>query len=122
MSILRMPAEWAPLIRTKGDTAGLLHGTGTASRGGSGSNPGRVRAAASISGLSAVGWGLLYPDLLPTFPELQLMTAFPGFRNMDRGWALDNDWRRNWSLDLRTTAPTLEEWMRDGDNALVDDS
>lgn len=51
-----------------------------------------VREASSTSGLSAVGWGLLYLDLIRTIPGLQLLTGSTGLRDLDRGWVLENEW------------------------------
>ena len=57
---------------------------------------------AERSSLSAVGWGMLYPDLIRTVP---LVGAFvPETR--DRGWALENSWVSGWG----ERPPTLNQW------------
>lgn len=74
---------------------------------------GDVRADAYHSSLSSVGWGLLYPDLLRIVPVVGSI-ATPLFGNaMDRGWALEQDWMRNWTGRRWTTPPTIGEWSDD---------
>ncbi len=72
-----------------------------------------IRQNAYHSSLSSVGWGLLYPDLLRIVPVLG-SAATPLFGNsVDRGWALEKDWLRNWIGHAWTTQPTIGEWSDD---------
>jgi hypothetical protein len=74
---------------------------------------GDLRQSAYRSSLSSVGWGLLYPDLLRIVPVLG-SAATPLFGNsVDRGWALERDWIRNWAGHTSTTEPTMGEWSDD---------
>jgi hypothetical protein len=74
---------------------------------------GDIRQNAYHSSLSSVGWGLLYPDLLRIVPVLG-SAATPLFGNsVDRGWALEKDWLRNWAGHAWTTQPTIGEWSDD---------
>ena len=74
---------------------------------------GDIRQNAYRSSLSSVGWGLLYPDLLRIVPVLGSV-ATPLFGNsVDRGWALERDWVRNWAGHTSTTEPTIGEWIDD---------
>jgi hypothetical protein len=61
----------------------------------------KVRYDASRSSLSAVGWGLLYPDTLRTLP---LIGAFIP-EDRDRGWAIENAWITGWN-----SPPRLSDW------------
>lgn len=74
---------------------------------------GDVRQDAYHSSLSSVGWGLLYPDLLRIVPVVGSLTT-PVFGNtVDRGWALEQDWLRNWTGHSWMTPPTIGEWSDD---------
>jgi hypothetical protein len=74
---------------------------------------GDIRQNAYHSSLSSVGWGLLYPDLLRIVPVLG-SAATPLLGNsVDRGWALERDWLRNWAGHASTTEPTIGEWSDD---------
>lgn len=59
---------------------------------------------ASRSSLSAVGWGLLYPDLDRTAPVLGWLVP----QTFDRGWALENAWITGWNQP-----PNMSDWIRD---------
>lgn len=59
---------------------------------------------ASKSSLSAVGWGLLYPDLLRTLPGAGILVP----ETFDRGWALENAWITGWKQP-----PNLSDWRAD---------
>ncbi len=67
-----------------------------------------VRFNAKRSSLSAVGWGLTYPDLARTVP------VFGGFvrETLDRGWSLENSWATGWREKNRKT-PKMKEWRSD---------
>src|SRR5262249_40820698 len=74
-----------------------------------------IRASAENTSLSAVGWGLVYPDLIRTLPlvglGLRLFSRAP--QTIDRGWALEREWVSHW-IDHDTTAPpTLGQWSDD---------
>jgi hypothetical protein len=70
-----------------------------------------VRYNAKRSSLSAVGWGLAYPDLARTIPVLG------GFvpETFDRGWSLENTWSTGWR-EHKLATPTLKEWREDTRN------
>ena len=73
-----------------------------------------VRFNAKRSSLSAVGWGLAYPDLVRTFPVLGSVVVPQTF---DRGWSLENSWATGWrEKGLKT--PTIKEWREDARNGL----
>ncbi|WP_348263923.1 hypothetical protein P8935_05155 [Telmatobacter sp. DSM 110680] len=75
-----------------------------------------VRDASSRTALSAVGWGILYPDLLRTVPVVGSATgAFLG-HDIDRGWALENEWVKNWKRPLWSSAPKIDDWVKDTRN------
>lgn len=64
---------------------------------------------ASRSSLSAVGWGLLYPDLARTTPFVGTVFVPQWF---DRGWSLQNAWVTGWrKKDF--SGPTMAEWRKD---------
>jgi len=56
---------------------------------------------ASRSSLSAIGWGLLYPDLLRTVPVAGTLVP----ETFDRGWALENAWITGWKQP-----PNISDW------------
>jgi hypothetical protein len=97
-----------------GGSEGAMYFDGTYGEDGRvASTLGDVRADAYHSSLSSVGWGLLYPDLLRIVPVVGSI-ATPLFGNaVDRGWALEQDWIRNWTGRRWTTPPTIEEWSDD---------
>ena len=64
----------------------------------------RIRYNASRSSLSAVGWGLLYPDTLRTLPIIGWFVP----QDRDRGWALENAWITGWR-----EPPDLRDWRHD---------
>jgi hypothetical protein len=72
----------------------------------------RVRKNAAQTSLSAVGWGFLYPDLLRMIPLAGSLTGLLGGK-IDRGWALENAWLRQWDGHLWQTPPTIDEWRDD---------
>jgi hypothetical protein len=59
---------------------------------------------ASRSSLSAVGWGLLYPDLLRTVPGIGSIVP----ETFDRGRALENAWITGWK-----EPPNISDWRAD---------
>jgi len=71
-----------------------------------------IRDESGESDLGAVGWGLLYPDLLRTIPGSGILNLlWPERQHIDRGWALEKQWNRHW-VDHKTS-PTLSEWNAD---------
>lgn len=75
-----------------------------------------VRDAASGTSLSAVGWGFLYPDLLRTIPVVGSLSNLVVGHNIDRGWALEKEWIKNWDGHQWATPPTIGEWIADVKN------
>jgi hypothetical protein len=73
----------------------------------------KVRDDSAKSDLSAVGWGVLYPDLLRTIPGLGSLTGWIFGHNVDRGWALENQWVKNWEGHLWSKAPNMSDWVED---------
>lgn len=73
-----------------------------------------VRFNAKRSSLSAVGWGLVYPDLARTFPLLGSVFVPETF---DRGWSLENSWATGWR-EKRLKTPTIKEWRENARNGL----
>ena len=71
---------------------------------------GDIRRNAYHSSLSSVGWGLLYPDLLRTVPIIGTTVTQLRGNSVDRGWALEQDWLRNWTGHTWSTQPTLGQW------------
>jgi hypothetical protein len=74
---------------------------------------GDVRNNAYHSSLSSVGWGLLYPDLLRILPGIGSASTHLFGNGVDRGWALEQDWLRNWTGHTWQTPPTIGEWSDD---------
>jgi hypothetical protein len=68
-----------------------------------------IRFNTKRSSLSAVGWGLAYPDLARTFPLLGSVLVPETF---DRGWSLENSWATGWREEGRRT-PTMKQWRED---------
>ena len=64
----------------------------------------KIRYNASRSSLSAVGWGMLYPDALRALPLIGWFVP----QDRDRGWAIENAWITGWSQP-----PNLSDWRRD---------
>jgi hypothetical protein len=67
-----------------------------------------VRFNAKRSSLSAVGWGLAYPDLARTVPVLGSFVP----ETFDRGWSLENTWATGWREKKQKT-PTMKQWRED---------
>jgi hypothetical protein len=67
-----------------------------------------IRQNARRSSLSAVGWGMAYPDLARTSPLLGL--AVP--QSLDRGWSLENAWGTSWKK-MKQETPRMSEWRED---------
>ncbi len=67
-----------------------------------------IRFNAVRSSLSAVGWGLLYPDFARTAPLLGI--AVP--ETFDRGWSLENAWATGWKGSPGGT-PWMQDWRLD---------
>lgn len=63
-----------------------------------------IRFNSSRSTLSAVGWGLLYPDSARTLPLMGMLVP----QRVDRGWALENAWIAGWNHP-----PNIGDWRRD---------
>ncbi|HEV2577791.1 MAG TPA: hypothetical protein VGU25_11330 [Acidobacteriaceae bacterium] len=57
--------------------------------------------------LGAVGWGLVYPDLLRTVPGVNFLVP----QNFDRGSALEREWVTHWKS--HAAPPQLSEWNDD---------
>jgi hypothetical protein len=57
--------------------------------------------------LGAVGWGLVYPDLLRTLPLLNVFVP----QHFDRGSALEREWVKHWSGISQP--PKLSAWSGD---------
>lgn len=72
-----------------------------------------TRNASSASALNAIGWGILYPDLLRTIPIVGAASGAAFGHEVDRGWALENQWLRNWQKPKDFKAPTLNDWVAD---------
>jgi hypothetical protein len=68
----------------------------------------KIEFNATRSSLSAVGWGLAYPDLARTTPFLGSLV--PQF--LDRGWSLENSWSTAWR-DGGQRPPMMREWRND---------
>ena len=67
-----------------------------------------IRRASEQSSLSAVGWGLLYPDALRTIPGVGLAIS----QDHDRGWTLEKNWLSNWKPAPKS-ASNLASWIKD---------
>jgi hypothetical protein len=67
-----------------------------------------IRFNAVRSSLSAVGWGMLYPDLARTTPLLGIAVS----ETFDRGWSLENAWATGWKGSLGGT-PWMQNWRLD---------
>ena len=68
-----------------------------------------VLFASHRSSLSAVGWGLLYPDLARTVPVFgSVVGSRVGLQTIDRGWALENAWISGWKTPLN-----MSDWRAD---------
>jgi len=65
-----------------------------------------VRENAARSSLSAVGWGMAYPDLARTAPFAGVLVP----QTLDRGWSLENAW--TWRGNGKET-PTMRQWRTD---------
>ena len=67
-----------------------------------------IRSNASRSSLSAVGWGLAYPDLARTAPLFGSLVK----QTIDRGWSLENAWETPWR-EAQQTPPVMSTWRDD---------
>ena len=73
-----------------------------------------IRDDAARTSLSAVGWGILYPDFVRTVPLVGSFLAAHGFgEDVDRGWALETQWLDRWDGRLWKTPPTISEWSKE---------
>jgi len=73
-----------------------------------------IRTDSAKTSLSAVGWGMLYPDFVRTLPIVGTALAAYGFgQDVDRGWALETQWLANWDQHPWKLAPTMREWTED---------
>jgi hypothetical protein len=72
-----------------------------------------IRFNAKRSSLSAVGWGLAYPDLARTVPVLGSFVP----ETFDRGWSLENTWATGWR-EKNLNTPTVKSWREDVRNGL----
>ena len=62
--------------------------------------------------LGAVGWGLVYPDLMRTVPGPNLLPLLSeSSERIDRGLALEREWVRHWTTI--SGRPLLSEWAAD---------
>jgi hypothetical protein len=52
----------------------------------------------------------LYPDLLRTVPVIGTAVTQLRGNSVDRGWAMEQDWLRNWAGHAWSTQPTIGEW------------
>ena len=68
-----------------------------------------VRFNAKRSSLSAVGWGLAYPDVARTVPFFGSVLV-P--ETVDRGWSLENAWATGWR-EKKLETPTMKQWRED---------
>jgi len=68
-----------------------------------------IRDASSQTSLSAVGWGLLYPDTLRTIPVLGWGVS----STFDRGSVLEQAWLSNWKDRPSLQSLTLSHWISD---------
>jgi hypothetical protein len=69
-----------------------------------------VRFNAQRSSLSAVGWGLAYPDLFRTVPILGSIFVSETF---DRGWSLEKTWSTALKRKDNEKTPVLSDWRKD---------
>jgi hypothetical protein len=69
-----------------------------------------IRDDSSQTALSAVGWGVLYPDLLRSIPLVGSVSGELFLHDLDRGWALENQWIRNWTHPLWSKDPNHPVW------------
>jgi hypothetical protein len=67
-----------------------------------------IRFNASRSSLSAVGWGLAYPDLARTAPLVGSLVS----ETLDRGWSLENAWATAWRA-AGQQQPFMGKWRDD---------
>jgi hypothetical protein len=67
-----------------------------------------IRFNAVRSSLSAVGWGLLYPDFARTTPLLGIFVP----ETFDRGWSIENAWASGWK-GSEGGSPWMQNWRRD---------
>jgi Patatin-like phospholipase len=67
-----------------------------------------IRSNASRSSLSAVGWGMAYPDLARTSPLAGIFIP----ETRDRGWSLENAWATAWR-EAHQDIPTMRQWRVD---------
>lgn len=72
-----------------------------------------VRDDSSETALSAIGWGVLYPDLLRTVPVIGWISGALSNRTLDRGWALQNQWIKTWKNHPWSTEPLMSKWIED---------
>jgi Patatin-like phospholipase len=70
-----------------------------------------IRSNASRSSLSAVGWGMAYPDLARTSPLAGVFIP----ETRDRGWSLENAWATAWR-EAHQDTPTMRQWRVDVTN------
>lgn len=74
-----------------------------------------VRDESAQTDLGAVGWGLLYPDLLRTVPGPGILKwLWPSQQYVDRGWALERQWINHWTD--RKSSPAMSDWTTDVKN------
>lgn len=113
----RFASSLVLMSAVSGGSDGAMYFAGAYGKDGAvASTLGDVRTDAYHSSLSSVGWGLLYPDLLRIVPVVGSI-ATPLLGNaVDRGWALEQDWVRNWTGRQWKTPPTIGEWSDDTAN------
>lgn len=78
-----------------------------------------AQVAAEKTSLSAVGWGLLYPDFVRTVPLAgSLLAAHVFGEDVDRGSALEDQWLANWEGHVWQAPPTVRQWAHDVGNGM----
>lgn len=72
-----------------------------------------IRDESAQTDLGAVGWGLVYPDLLRTIPGVALLNHLlhSPYERIDRGWALEQQWNQHWVGE--GSSPRLGDWYAD---------
>jgi hypothetical protein len=68
---------------------------------------GAIRNDAGSSSSGEGGWGIIYPDFIRTFAPLLVP------KTIDRGWAMEQVWRRPFLRDADATEPMLSRWRDD---------
>jgi hypothetical protein len=96
-----------------GGSVGAMYVIGAYDQGNPPADLSEIRTAASQSSLSAVGWGLLYPDLVRIIPGVGSVVTPALGESVDRGWALEREWVNHWPGHSWKSRPTVREWSED---------